>query len=305
MDKAYHFVEDFPEKIRTGYNIQVPKLPDFERVEIIGMGGSFIAGILFKSLFEKEIGRPVEVSHSIKLLNNKTLYILISYSGNTKEVLLALKKLKKKKVLIITSGGKLLRKTKKVIKIQPNLHQRFTFAESFFPLVKLFEESKLIKSKTRTVNKIINTLKKNKNRINQEALLLALKLKNEHPLFYASESLYPAAYRFQTSIEEDSKILCHSNKITELFHNELESLPAGYHFPVLIIDDKETKSFKKQIESFKKQVKHFYEIGFKKYSREERMFLCFYFVDFLGYHLAKLKDKDHGETPLSDKIKEL
>ena len=301
----------FPEKIKHAYSGRTPKLKRiFDNVVFVGMGGSYIAGLTFKNMYEQELKMSIDIRHSISFVNTHTLYILISYSGNTKEVLNALKNLKRvhpENILIITSGGKLLREAKKIktelVKIPKDIHQRFTFAESFFPIIKTFENSGYLKDKKKEIKQITETLKKSTDKIDLGARNLAGKLKEEHPIFYASEYFYPAAYRFQTALEEDAKIICHSNKIPELFHNELEALPASYFLPVLIIDRKEKKEYKKQIKYFKKHIKFYSEIGGGNYTKEERMFLLFYFADFLGYYMSELKMTSFGETPLSDKIK--
>jgi len=176
--------------------------------------------------------------------------------------------------------------------------------KSCLKLLKFFENNFLIDSKSKVVEKIIKTLKKNRRAIEEEAKQFALKSKNKTLLFYASNYFYPAAYRLQTSIEEDAKIICHANKITELFHNELEAFPNNKSFCLLLIDDKETKKFKKQINYFKKLI-NFCEVKHKRYSKEERMFLIFYLVDFFGYYLSKLKHTKMGETLKSDWIKRL
>jgi glucose/mannose-6-phosphate isomerase len=301
----------FPEKIKHAYSARAPKLKRiFDNIVFVGMGGSYIAGLTFKSMYEKEIKMPVDVRHSVNFVNSHTLYVLISYSGNTQEALNAFKKIKRvhpDNILVISSGGKLLREARKmkteIIKVPKDVHQRFTFAECFFPLVKVFEHSGYLDDKKEEIKGIIKALKKGTEKVDRGARLLAAKIKDEHPVFYASEYFYPAAYRFQTCLEEDAKMITHSNKITELFHNELEALPASYFFPVLIIDDKETKKYKKQLKYFKKHIKFYTEIGGDGYTREQRMFLLFYFADFLGYYMSELKMKEFGETPISDKIK--
>lgn len=301
----------FPEKIKEAYSGKVGNLSRiFDNVVIVGMGGSYIAGLTFKAMYESEIKMPIDIRHSISHINSHTLYVLISYSGNTKEVLNAFKKLKRvhsENILIISSGGKLISEARKrkaeIIKIRKMIHQRFTFAECFFPLVKIFEKSGYLNDKGEQVKEIVKTLKKSTDKIDKGARLLASRLKNENPIFYSSEYFYPAAYRFQTALEEDAKMVCHSNKITEIFHNELEALPASYFFPVLIIDDKETKDYKKQIKFFKRRIRFYTELGGDEYSKEERMFLLFYFADFLGYYLSEIKMTLFGKTPISDKIK--
>ncbi len=62
---------------------------------ILGMGGSAITGLLIKDILKNEIDIPMHVNqgyHIPKWINNKTLIIACSYSGNTEETLNALEK---------------------------------------------------------------------------------------------------------------------------------------------------------------------------------------------------------------------
>jgi len=309
-ENIHELIRDLPNQIKNSYGISVPKInPNFKKVVIIGMGGSYIGGGVFKRLVQDEINIPIRVSHSIDYIEDETLFILSSYSGNTKEVLEVFGDLIGKKVLIISSGGKLINLAQKYkipfIKVPENLHQRFTISYGIFPLIKLFEGMGLIKSKKKFVERITKTLEKQRDKIENECIRLALVLNKKLPLFYSSNYFYPLAYRFQTSLEEDAKIICHSNKITELFHNELECIPKNEYFPVLIIDKKEMRNFLSQINYFKKLTKNYYEFGFKNFSKQERIIIGLYFVDYLGYYLSKLKKTPIGDTPLSDKIKKL
>lgn len=321
MNTIYQLITKFPERIKEAYKTEVPKIikKKFKRILIFGMGGCYIAGLSIKEFLREDLRIPVEVCNGfleLSSLRKNTLIILLSYSGETKEVLDFFDKIKdkySKNILILTSGGELGEKARKskvsLIEVTPNLHQRFTFNYIFFPLLKFFEDSKFIKSKNEVVEKIIKTVEKNKKKLDKEAEKLSKKFKSKlrarYPLIYATEYFYPIAYRFQTSLEEDDKILSHSNKITELFHNELEVLPDKKFFPILIIDENETSKFKPQLDFFKEHLKKYYEFANFNYSREERMFLAFYFIDFLGYHISKLKKTRMGETPLSDKIKKM
>jgi len=309
-DYIYDFVKGFPDQIENSYAIEVPRhWKEFERVVIIGMGGSYIAGLVLKEFIKDEIKMPIEVySGEIPYVDDKTLIVLISYSGNTKEIVSAFWKLRKRNLVVISSGGKLVKFAKKnkkiLIKTPLGLHQRFTFAYGFFPLLKFFEKTKYISSKEKIVDRIILSLKMNQNELENQAIKLATRLHIKIPLFYGTDYFYPACYRLQTAIEEDTKIICHSNKIPELFHNELESFPNSY-LPILILDNKESLTYKKQMKYFKNLARDYFEFQFEKHMKEERMFLAIYFADFLGFYLSKIRGTPMGETPLSDEIKKL
>lgn len=315
-ETLYQLVNKFPERIRDAYKNPAIKINNnFKRVIIIGMGGCYIAGLVLKEFLRKEIKIAVEVYPGyiaeMKSLDNHDLIVLLSYSGETRELLVLFHKLKhnfKENILILTSGGHLLEEAKankvKLIEIKSDLHQRFTFPYVFFPLLRLFEKSGFININGR-VERIVSALVKNRKKIENEAKKIASRFKKRHPLIYGSEYFYPACYRLETSLEEDTKLVSHSQNITEIFHNELEALPDKNFFPILIIDGEETLEFAEQVDFFKKKIKDYYEFGFYEFSRSERIFMVFYFADFLGYYLSKIRKTRMGETPVSDEIKKL
>ena len=310
MITVYDLIKDFPESIKRSYEFETPKLRNnFKRIIVVGMGANYNAGLLLKQFLRDEL--PVEVfTRPTKMVDSKTLVVLMSYSGNTKEVINAFNKIEhKKNFLIITSGGKLLKIAKKarvkIIKLPEDLHHRFTFCECFFPLLKCLEMAGIAKSREEIIKDLPRLLRRKERKIEKIAHKLALKIKNKTPLFYATNYFWPVAYRFQASLEEDVKIICHANNLTELFHNELEALPKAKFYPFLFIDKRESGPFKKQIKFFKKRLKHYYEFPFYKYFRIERTFLAFYFAYFLAFYLSRIKHAVMGKTPISDKIKGL
>jgi glucose/mannose-6-phosphate isomerase len=108
-------LELFPEQIKTTFgqslSSNIEKL-DFDNVVISGMGGSSNAGKIIQSLVEQDNLKPVTVFNDYGLpawVNNKTLVVLNSYSGNTEETLSAYEvaKLNGCKVIGVTTGGKI------------------------------------------------------------------------------------------------------------------------------------------------------------------------------------------------------
>jgi len=318
IEKSFNLLNEFPENIQEAYNLEVPLINNKEKIKkilIIGMGGCYVSGLILKDILNNKIKIPIEISAgSLKKeqIDKFTLIILVSYSGNTKEIIDSFYNLKKykKNIFVISSGGKILKIISKsrAIKLPENKHQRFTLAYTCIPIIKFLERSGLISSYKKNIREIIKAIHKNKEQINKEARKIVLKIKEKIPLIYSCNSLYSVAYRFQTSIEEDAKVICHSNKITEIFHNELEALPDKRFFPILILDKKQIKPYQQQISFFKQHIGNYYEFGFEKYRLELRIFLLIYLIDFIGYHLFLFKELNKNllhKTPLSDKIKSL
>ncbi len=308
-NKIYELITQFPESIKQSYEIKTDKLKKkFKKIVVVGMGACYTSGLVLQQFLKHEIDVEIFQDYDFEL-DKDTLLILLSYSGNTREVLKIFNKFKNKKnnLLVLTSGGKLLSLAKKekirTIQVPANLHPRFTFSQVFFPAISILEKSKIIKSKKKLIQSIIFCLIKNEKFLDVEGKKISVKLKNKTPLFYASDYFYPVAYRLQASLEEDAKVICHSNKITELFHNELEALPNNKFYPILILDKRQIRDFKKQIGFFKRYIKNFKEFKFYNYTKEKRMFLGFYFTEFLSYYLSKLEKINIRETPISDEIK--
>lgn len=108
-------LELFPEQIKTTFDqamaSNIEKV-DFDSVVISGMGGSSNAGKIIESLISDSFNKPFVVFNDYglpSLVNQNTLVVLNSYSGNTEETLSAYESAKKvgAKVIGITTGGKL------------------------------------------------------------------------------------------------------------------------------------------------------------------------------------------------------
>ena len=89
----YEFPDHMTAAITIGKSISLNKqYPDIKNVVVAGMGGSAIGGDVVRILVKNEIEIPMVVSRNYTLphwVNNHTLVICSSYSGNTEETLAA------------------------------------------------------------------------------------------------------------------------------------------------------------------------------------------------------------------------
>ena len=82
-------------------------------IVVAGMGGSALAALMVKTLLNKELPLSFDVVRTYDLpayVNEQTLVIASSYSGNTEETLSALEQARSKgaQIGIVASGGKLI-----------------------------------------------------------------------------------------------------------------------------------------------------------------------------------------------------
>jgi glucose/mannose-6-phosphate isomerase len=235
---------DFPEQCRVALALaQSAKIlfekRDFRKIVFAGMGGSAIGADLVRSYLYFESRIPMVVLREYELpayVDDATLVIVSSFSGNTEETLSAYRQAKEKgaTLLAISSGG-----TLKEYALQDGL----TFIEiprgtpprcalGYLSIIPLCLLARLGKAKDpgAAISQTIKVLEdlKNKNlnpRIGQKdnlAKTVALKLYNKLPFIYSSSTYFDVcATRFRGQIAENSKALSSSHVFPEMNHNEI------------------------------------------------------------------------------------
>jgi glucose/mannose-6-phosphate isomerase len=140
------------------------KKNNFSSVLFCGLGGSAISGDLLSDYLYGELTIPFYVVRGYNLpsyVNQNTLVIISSYSGNTEETISCLEQAltRKSQIVVITSGGKIeeIASSKKipVIKIPAGFQPRYALGLSFYSLLKLMQELGFAdenKNVTETVN---------------------------------------------------------------------------------------------------------------------------------------------------------
>src|SRR5579875_325436 len=131
-------LKSLKDQIRYRSRIVTPGV--FKNIVISGMGGSGVVGRIFAEIYSKF---PVVVVHDYHVpdfVDSNTLFIAISYSGNTEETLSACEEAEERNasIVAITSGGSLARKNCQVIRIPPGLQPRSALGYMLMPLVNTF-----------------------------------------------------------------------------------------------------------------------------------------------------------------------
>lgn len=201
----------------------------FERVLICGMGGSGISGDITSILYPEldiRVNKDYQIPHFI---DNSTLGILISYSGNTEETLYNYKILRKMDIplVIISSNGQLLKKEALFkIQIPGGFPPRGALGYLFTPIPLLLHRCGLIKKNPETeLANVAQFLREELKTLEKKGKRLAQLLGEKIPIIYANSNPFGVvAKRWQCQLNENSKILCHINIIPEMNHNEIVGL---------------------------------------------------------------------------------
>jgi len=244
LDKENMFsaIWDFPENLTDaldlGNNINLHQ--DYgiiEGVVIAGMGGSAIGGDVVSVLEKNNIPVPFSVCRGYSVpnwVNENTLVICSSYSGNTEETLAAMDDALQKNATVcgITTGGVLADKLRSINKdaviIPGGLQPRAALAFSFVPIIKLLEQIGLLNTQIDSwLSMTIESLSKNRQLHSLDSsenpiFELANQLYDKIPIIYSdSSTMGVAALRLKGQICENSKMLCYYNELPELNHNEI------------------------------------------------------------------------------------
>lgn len=210
-------------KITTGKNIQ--------NVLITGLGGSGIGGTIVSELAGKQCKVPVAVSKDYFIpayVNENTLVIVSSYSGNTEETLNAMQLAAEKKAQIacVTSGGKVKETAERngydLIVIPGGNPPRSCLGYSLVQLLHILEAKQILNfNYSAQLEEAIKLITDKKAVIQEEAKGYANKLFKKIPVIYCLGATEGIAVRFRQQINENSKMLCWHHVIPEMNHNEL------------------------------------------------------------------------------------
>lgn len=242
------WVEDWPGIIIRGQDdfilneepVTDIKPDDFDKIVMSGMGGSAMACSIVCALVGKK-RIPIEIVKGYGIpawVDEKTLFIAVSYSGNTEEVIWNTTQAfnKKAKIMAVTSGGGLKEIAEKVgmqlIKVYGQCPTpRAALGYILMPLIKLFmdveilDKTEAVESVTEVIKTIIRERKKYTFFLDEEknfAKKLARELKNSLPIIWAeSDFTKPIAMRWQQQLNENSKTLAHYGNFPEVNHNEI------------------------------------------------------------------------------------
>ena len=332
----YNAIFDLPEqmakalKMAGGWNVPVDLFPDIKNVVVVGMGGSAMGGDIARSFLASEMVIPFQVCRGYTLpeyVDDETLVIASSYSGNTEETLAAVDDALGRSAMMaaLTTGG-LLEEVAELneiprIKLPGGLQPRAALGFSFVPLMLFLEKVGLVKDVTARINAAINHLKATRDRMtedtpsmNNPAKQLAQLIHGKIPIVYAGTNYNDVvALRWKAQICENSKILSFCNLYPEFNHNEIEGwerLTDEQKEQFIVInlrseDDHEKISVRQDavkhlIEEKDVMVLDLYASG---ETPLERMFNLIQMGDFVSYYLAIMSDIDPTPVTVIESLK--
>lgn len=322
------FPNQITQAVKIGQGADVPyTASDIDSILITGLGGSAIGGDVLRSYLSDELRVPMAVNRHYFLpeyVNERTLVIVSSYSGNTEETIAAHQDAVKRnaKVLCISSNGetaKLAAKYKQpLITIPKGFPPRAALGYSFFPALVALSAMKLISSKEKDIKETISLLKKKAkvySSLNSQnhALDVAKHLYTKLPIIYSSaDRLDVVNLRWRGQLAENAKVLAFGHVLPEMNHNELVGWKVLRRIMqdmavVFLRDHGDHKRVQIRMDITKDIANQFassiIDVQSEGKSLLARMFSLIYLGDWVSFYLAILNGVDPTPVKVIDYLK--
>lgn len=224
------------QQLKYKYEADFKPVGNIENVVVGGMGGSALAAEIIGSW--PGLAKPFQIVRNYEMpgyVDEKTLFVASSYSGNTEETLAALSEAEKRgaQIAIVCAGGKLAEIAKDKgythYEIPSGLQPRMAVFYNFAALLQLFVSAGFVGEGKITElieaadwlgeqgKTLLPEIPKDKN----PAKKIALELVGNSVVIYSGPKTFPAAYKWKININENSKSIAWCNQLPEFNHNEI------------------------------------------------------------------------------------
>lgn len=326
-DLIYNFPEQMEKAIEIGEKTDFSALyyHKIHNVVVCGLGGSAMGADIVRK-YANQLGKvPIIVNRHYNIpsfIDEHSLVILSSYSGNTEETLSAAEQAisQKAAIIAVSAGGKLQELAEKHNFLHialpsgypPRAALAFSTIQQFYILRALKLIKKGFKKELQESIELLKKVREEFKEVDSGPAKLAQFLKNKIPVIYASEEMEAVAVRLRQQINENAKQLCWHHIFPEMNHNEL----VGWKFPenmikntvVLILrstHDHTRVQLRYEIckPVFKKYTQDIYEIVAQGKSVLAQVFYLIHFSDWLSFFLAKENKTEPTPVEVIDYLK--
>lgn len=208
---------------------------DIENIVFAGMGGSALGAMFSKAWPGYNV--PFEVCRNYTLpgyVGPKTLVVGSSYSGSTEETISAIEQAVEKgaMVAIISAGGELVKIAKKnkfpLVVLPEMIQPKYGSLYGLKALLSLLADGGLVDKKYVTelagqakwLEKQVANWRPDVAKSDNFAKQIALDIIGKSAVIYSSTEMFPLAYKWKISLNENAKNVAWCNAYPEFSHNE-------------------------------------------------------------------------------------
>jgi len=316
IEKMQNYLYSLPEQFSEMLNLSID-LPDrykkdYLNIVVSGLGGSAIGGDILRSYALGRCAVPVIVNRDYVLpsfVNNRTLVMAVSYSGNTEETLSAYQQAKQygADIIVVSSGGKLSALAREdgylVVEVPGGMSPRAASGYLFCPLALILEKMGMIQDARLDLQETWQVLQELQEELNpaidgedNPARRLAKEMKDRIPVIWGSSGHSEiAAMRWKAQINENAKAPAYYNAFPELNHNELVGFEAPLELlarllVIILCDPDDHEQVKKRIritgDIIRAKVAGVIEIKTRGKSWLAKLYSLIYIGDYASFYLA-------------------
>lgn len=315
------FIGQIEEAIKIGSEADLHFVnKELRNVVITGLGGSGIGGTIVSQLIEEQSNIPIVINNTYDIpsfVNENTLVIASSFSGNTEETLYALDQARKKnaEIAIISSGGKIIQIAQEhnynYIILPQGDSPRAMLMYSLTQQLYLLEHYGVIRSgNIPELKKTIELLKERLDDIKKQAKEIASKIFGRTTVIYADAKYEGVAVRLRQQLNENAKVLCWHHVLPEMNHNELVGWAGGKNEYAVIMFRNEEDFYRNQrrMDITKKVVSEYTDVFVELHSvgtsRMQRAIYLILLGDWISIYLSELRAVDAKEVDIIKFLKD-
>ncbi len=315
LKDGFSLAEDF----FKNYGNLILKNP--QKIAFVGMGGSGIAGRIVKTFLDRKEGVTSYVVDSCDLpayIDANTLTFVISYSGNTWEVVDVLNQLNAKfcPVIVVAHGGKCieLAQSKNIpFSLLPkSVAPRSALGHTLGFLMGVFEKLNILQGRRKVdifiKNSDIYLPKFAEVQFFKDFLTIAEGYEFFH-IWGVSGDSAAFAYRAQTQFNENSKVHCVSSSFPELNHNLINGFSNCKEHPFVLFFYSQFLSFNLNLaveatcDILKENKVALYKPPILGDTFEGQLFNMILWSDFASYYLGKARGFDVEAVKMIEDLK--
>jgi glucose/mannose-6-phosphate isomerase len=322
MDKLIaSFPQQLKEAVEIGEKIKlnVAQKP-IHNIVVVGLGGSGIGAefvIEFSAAYRKIPMLTCKGYTIPEFVNENSIVICSSFSGNTEETLSGYEQAKEKgaKIICIASGGKLIELAMNdgydyILLPGAGSPPRANLAFSMTQLIYLLHfYGQIPETALSDLKKSIELVEAEQKHIKMKAERMAKFMAGKFPVIYTTDRMGAVAIRLRQQLNENSKLLCSHHIIPEMNHNELvgwRKQPTDFAVVIFRSKDDHPQNHAR-IEINKEIIGHYtdtlIEVFAKGESLIEQALYCVHLSDWLSWELAQLRQVDATEVKVIDFLK--
>ncbi len=294
-----------------------------------GVGGSGIVGEILTDYSREAVDVSVSICRSLhvpRFVGKGTLFIAISYSGETEETLTLLDQAQGRgaKVATIGSGGRLLAQSRQqgfpYLKVPEGLLPRVALPELIAAAIFVMESAEILRDSDSILRQVAGSLRTEIKSIGENSTIqgnkakqIARALVDRLPLLMGNEESGSVLRRFKNELNENSKTPAFYFTLPEGYHDDVEGLKTLNQLsrtqPILLRSQRELEGQKRTREKLYALLA---ELGFPPIvefegigeNRLEQLLTAITFGDFVSVYLAALRGLDPSRLELIPRFRE-